>query len=332
MKWKLLILFGLILSMVSGCRTKSPQFMVRYTGLDDCEGDTAYLWRLTADLQKSDRDYGKGPIDSTVVTKGQVVFRGKEDTLHMYEINTNHRRERFYPERGELTLTYASPSTMSKPDQSTHPHSLNEALWELWHKEGFPYEKTRRMLFANIQNAVGCFLLDGHAVVYPYELEDLYNRTTEQMRDTVSVLIGLSKQLKTTQMIQQNEPFVDFRQRTIEGDTLQLSSVAGKGKPTYLLFWLDTNEINLIKKELDSLKEQYPTLQIVVVTFAYSDPQSRLFRQELKEQYDALLVDDGRGFEKSARWLYRIHSANFNYGYLFDEKGNLIKQQPYNIQ
>lgn len=328
MKWKLLILFGFILLIMSGCQTKSPRFIVHYVGLEDCDGDTAHLWRLTADTWKSDRDYGKGPIGSTIVTNGQVTFTGKEDTLHMYEIEMKNSRQRFYPERGELTLTHISAPAIPVPDKSTNPHSLNETIWQLWHEDGFyPPQKTRKVLFATIQNAVGCFLLDGHAVVYPDELEDLYNRTNAGMRDTVSVLIRLGKQLKATKVIQPSEPFVDFKQITFERDTLQFSDIAGKGKPTCLLFWLNTNETDPVRKELDSLMKQYPTMQLVVATLHHSDPQSRLFMQELKEQYRAILVDDSRRFENSVRWFYRIHSTNFNYEYLFDEKGNLIKQQ-----
>lgn len=328
MKWKLLFFFGSILFMMPGCQTKAPQFIVHYVGLENCDGDTAYLWRLTADMWKSDRDYGKGPMDSAIVTNGQVTFTGQEGTLHMYEIEMKNSRERFYPERGELTLTHVSAPAMPVPDKSTNPHSLNETIWQLWHGEGyFPLEKTRKVLFATIQNAVGCFLLDRHAVVYPDELEELYNRTNVGMRDTVSVLIGLNRQLKATKVIQPNEPFVDFRQVTFERDTLQFSDIAGKGKPTCLLFWLNTNETDPIRNELDALKKQYPTMQLVVATFFYPDPQSRLFIQELKEKYHAILVDDSRRFENSARWFYRIHSTDFNYEYLFDEEGCLIKQQ-----
>lgn len=329
MKWKLLIFFGSILLIMAGCRVESPRFIVHHVGLEDCEGDTAYLWRLTADMWKSDRDYGKGPIDSAIVTNGQITFTGKEDTLHMYEIEMKNSRQRFYPERGELTLTHVSAPTMPIPDKSTNPHSLNETIWQLWHGDGyFPLEKTRRVLFATIQNAAGCFLLDRYAVVYPNELEDLYNRTNEKMRDTVSVLLTLHKQLQTTKAIRQNEPFVDFRQITFERDTLQFSDVAGKGKPTCLLFWLNANETDPIRKELDLLKKQYPSMQFVVATLFNPNPRTQLFMQELNEQYDAMWVDDGRRFEDSVRWLYRIHSTNFNYEYLFDEKGCLIKQQP----
>lgn len=328
MKLKRLFLFGFILLIICSCQTKSPQFIVHYVGLDDCEGDTVYLWRLTADLMKSDKDYGRGPIDSTIVSNGQLFFIGKEDTLHMYEIEINDSWQRFYPERGELTLTHLPHTVTPISDKITHPHSLNEAIWKLWYEEGFPRDKTRRMLFANIQNAVGCFLLDRHAVVYPNELEDLYNRTNEEMRDTVSVLLSLNKQLKVTKAVQRNEPFFDFKQITFERDTLLFSNIVGKGEPTCLLFWLNANETNPVRKELDALKKQYPAMQLVVAILFYPDPQSQLFMQELKEQYGAILVDDGRRFEGSVRWLYRIHPTNFNYEYLFDGKGNLIKQQP----
>lgn len=328
MKLKLLIILGAILLIMHGCREKSPQFIVHYTGLEHCEGDTAHLWQLTADMMRSDRDSGKKPMASAIVTNGQITFTGKEDTLHMYEIEINSSYKRFYPERGELTLTYVSAPAMPIPDKSTNPHSLNEAIWRLWHEEGFPHERTRSALFATISNAVECFLLDRYAVVYPNELEELYNRTNEKMRDSVSVLINLSKQLKATKAIQKNEPFVNFKQVTFEGDTLQFSDVAGKGNPTCLLFWLNANETAPLKEELDSLKKQYPSMQLIVATLHYTDLQSRLFMHELKEQYGAILVDDGRRFENSVRWLYRIHSTNLNYEYLFDGEGNLIKQQP----
>lgn len=107
--------------------------MVHYVGLDDFEGNTVYLWRYSADKLLSDRDFGKGPMDSAIVAKGTVSFVAKEDTLHLYALEGNGMNVFFYPERGDLTLTYAHPSKDYVSDKSSNPNSLNELMSGLWH-------------------------------------------------------------------------------------------------------------------------------------------------------------------------------------------------------
>ena len=60
--------------------------MVQYVGLDNFEGSTVYLWRYNADKLLSDRDFGKGAMDSTIVKNGTVSFVTPEDTLHLYAL------------------------------------------------------------------------------------------------------------------------------------------------------------------------------------------------------------------------------------------------------
>ena len=49
--------------------------------------------------------------------------------------------------------------------------------------------------------------------------------------------------------------------------------------------------------------------------------------QKSKNCYLATILDDSRRFEKSARWEYRIYGS-FNYEYLFDAQGQLVKMKP----
>lgn len=61
-------------------------YTFHYTGLDEFNGDTLYLWRTTADKLKSDKDYRRQPITLKVIKNGEVTFRGMTDTL-LYTIS-----------------------------------------------------------------------------------------------------------------------------------------------------------------------------------------------------------------------------------------------------
>ncbi len=320
------IFFSMLLGMIS-CQSHDHTFTVNCIGLDAHEGDTLYLWRYGADRMTSDRDYGKGPLDSAIIRNGQATFSGKEDTLHLYGIEHRHSMNFFYPERGELTLTNITPPEMPVPDKSTNPRSLNVRLWKLWHEDIFPREETRKFVFDNVGNAMGWMVFDRWAEIYPDELEKLYQNSNPQMRDSTSVLIGLKRMLDGTRSMMPGDDFIDFRQVDYaEKDSVLFSDIAGKGQPVCLLFWLQDG-IDSVRAELDDLRNHYPDVRIVVATYRFQDPRFQAFVSELEDKYQATVLDDSRRFEKSARWKYRIYSS-FNYEYLFDEQGKLIKMEP----
>ncbi|WP_243462562.1 hypothetical protein [Bacteroides stercorirosoris] len=216
---------------------------------------------------------------------------------------------------------------MPVPDKSTNPRSLNVRLWKLWHEELFPREETRKFVFENAGNAMGWMVFDRWAEIYPDELEKLYQNSNPQMRDSTSVLIGLKRLLDGTRSMMSGDDFIDFRQVDYaEKDSVQFSDIAGKGQPVCLLFWLNDG-IDGVRAELDDLRNQYPDARIVVATYRFQDPKSRAFVGELEDKYQATVLDDSRRFEKSARWKYRIYGS-FNYEYMFDGQGKLIKMKP----
>ena len=112
-----------------------------------------------------------------------------------------------------------------------------------------------------------------------------------------------------------------------EKDSLLFSDIAGQGHPVCLLFFLKPNEKDAVRTEIKNLREQYPDIRIIVPTYRYPDPESKEFIHELETDYQATILDDSRRFEKSARWKYRIYGS-FNYEYLFDAQGQLVKMKP----
>ena len=94
-----------------------------------------------------------------------------------------------------------------------------------------------------------------------------------------------------------------------------------------LLFFLKPNEKDAVRTEIKNLREQYPDIRVIVPTYRYPDPESKEFIHELETEYQATILDDSRRFEKSARWKYRIYGS-FNYEYLFDAQGQLVKMKP----
>jgi len=321
------LFISLFLGLIS-CQSQDHTFTVNYTGLNAYEGDTLYLWRYGADRMTGDRDYGKGSLDSAIVRNGQVRFSGKEDTLHIYGIEHANSMTFFYPERGELTLTNVTPPEMPVPDKSTNPHSQNVRLWKLWHENIFPLEETRQFVFDNVRNAMGWMVFDRWAEIYPNELEAIYQNCHPQMRDSTSVLIGLKRMLDGTRGLKPGDDFVDFRQvEYAEKDSVLFSDIAGKGQAVCLLFLLDTNHPEGVRTEMENLKEQYPDMRLVVATYRLQAPEFKEFIGVLEDEYQATVLDDSRRFENSIRWKYRIYSS-FNYEYLFDGQGKLIRMKP----
>lgn len=75
------------------------------------------------------------------------------------------------------------------------------------------------------------------------------------------------------------------------------------------------------------IKAENPDNQVIIRVYSYPDPESKEFIHELETVYQATILDDSRRFEKSARWKYRIYGS-FNYEYLFDVQGQLVKMKP----
>ncbi len=308
------------------CCQEENNCIIHYVGLNDFEGHTVYLWRYNADKLVSDKDYGKGPMDSAVVANGAVSFVTEEDTMHLYALEGDGMGVFFYPERGELTLTYAHPSKDYVSDKSSNPNSLNELMSRLWHKNGFPKEETRNVMFANLQNAIGCYLLDRYAIVYPDELDDIYNGSNVLMRDSTSVLNSLKRQLDATRELNQGDRYIDFRQRTFEGDTVCFSDIAGEGNPVCLFFVLDGSSKDKVRKEMKQIRDEFPAVQFVIPSYYLVDAKMKTFKHELERDYSARWLDDSRRWESSVRWLYRVNSS-INYLYLFDGEGRLIEKR-----
>ena len=307
------IFYSLFLGLIS-CQSQEQTFTVHYTGLGAYEGDTVYLWRYGADRMTGDRDYGKAPLDFAIIRNGEVLFSGSMNF--------------FYPERGKLTLINVVPPAIPVPDKSTNLHSQNVRLWKLWHEDDFPLEATRQFVFDNARNAIGWMVFDRWAAIYPDELETLYQKTPSQMRDSTSVLIGLKRMLDATRSLKPGDHFIDFKQvEYAEKDSLLFSDIAGQGHSVCLLFFLKPNEKDAVRTEIKNLREQYPDIRVIVPTYRYPDPESKEFIHELETDYQATILDDSRRFEKSARWEYRIYGS-FNYEYLFDAQGQLVKMKP----
>lgn len=210
-----------------GCQT-SPKYVFHYIGLDEFNGDTLYLWRTTADRLKSDKDYGKKALTSEVIRDGKVTFTGLIDTLHLYNVEGQNCNTYFYPEAGEITYKYSGGTEYSNP-QSLAKH------YELLKKKGFPIDKSRRFIFMNLKNALGVHLLDCIGC-YPDELDEIYANSNPAMRDTVSLLLSLKKQLSETKKINIGDMYIDFKQKGFEEDSIYFSNYFNENKKVCLFF------------------------------------------------------------------------------------------------
>lgn len=318
--------------VLTACHSpQAPQFTIHYIHLEEYEGDTLYLWRSADKLYTGDRDNERGPLATAVVKDGKATFTGPEDTLNYYQISGIRNEEiRVYPERGEHTI-FTIQTDKDFRDfsfESTNPYSKNRELHQLRRDNKYTPGVIRKIAFENIGNAVGIKLLSDIAIIYPDELEWIYNHSNPQLQKRAEVLINIKKQLEETRAINPGDSYINFKQTDYyTNDTIQFSDIAGKGKPTCLFFMPDPNIKNCIRNEIEDIKAQYPDVQIVIATSYFSDPENTDFLEELVNTHKATILDDSRTFENSARWFYRVRSFA-NYIYLFDIDGKLLSKKP----
>jgi len=331
---KLIPTLACVLVFCAACQSPNPNsFTVHYTNLEDYEGDTLYLWRSDYFFITGNRDMDRGALDSSIVKNGKATFTGLADTLSFYQISGIENIEiRFYSEPGELTIyevPYPDPTIKDYYYKSTNPHSKNVELLQLRLTNRNTPGEMRRMLKENIANGMGYYLLDNNSVdVYPDELEWVYQHSNPLIRDKAIGMMNIKKILDETREINSGDPYVDFKQKDyFTNDTVQFSEIAGKGRPTALLFLNNPNTKNSIRNEIEKLQAQYPDVRLVIPTSYYQDPENKDFMKELASHYQAVLLDDSYRFDSSARRLYRILSF-YNYLYLFDAEGKLIEKKP----
>lgn len=159
-----------------------------YRRVDKYSGDTLHLWRTTTNGLKSDKDYGKQPIASKAITNGEVAFDEIAGTLHLYYVEGRNCNAHFYPKNGEIIYAYM------KGSQYNNLQSIANQYKEL-ESNGLLKKASRKFFHTNQQNSIRIYLLD-HIGFYPDELEYIYQNFHPLMKDMVSILLSMKRQLE----------------------------------------------------------------------------------------------------------------------------------------
>lgn len=313
----------LLISGYACTRQQTPYFLIRYKGLNVPDGTVAYLWRCYGD---GNWDIYSRPIQKSIVKNGQIEFKGLEDTTHIYRIELNGNSLPFYPESGELSFTYGTSFEHPVSATSTKLLSLNVQFWELQQTQETNVLQKRKMLFSNIQNAMGCYLLN-QTIIYPDELQKLYDKTNDTMRSETPVLKTLSATLNQSQLLEKGDLFINYTWVNKQKDSTYLSDRIGKGKPVALFFWTDKNEKLPLYIRIKELAKQMPDIQPIIITRHVYNPSAILFLRQLEKE-GSLISEDNRPYKHSLFAAYRIFNQNFNYEYVFNSQGILVNRNP----
>lgn len=305
------LLFLCAIGLIS-CRPL-PKYTFHYVGLNEFDGDTLFLWRATADGLKSDKDYGKNPVALEIVRDGKVTFTGLMDTLHLYYIEGRNCGAFFYPEAGEVTYIHLGRTAY------TNPHSLAQQ-YEVLREKGFPQEESRAFVNSNLQNAMGIYLLD-HLGCRPNELDKIYEKSNPAMQDTVSFLLSLREQLSKTTKINEGDRYINFKQKGFEQDSICFSDYFNQDKNVCLFFANGDSDSAIAI--IDELRNNYKNSSFIGYSTYITN---RKFAETLRDTYRVSLFDDGKRYENSVMYKYRVDfRTKMNYFLLFDSKGRLIK-------
>lgn len=325
------MLFLCVISWTS-CQQETNQFEVKVTGLENYNGQTAYLYKEMFVHMDSTRVL----LDSAIITDGTLQFKGEADTLHFYSMRPKQPNQLyvfgdFCPEPGKLNLKAETTPYKAHFDfiSSTSRRSLNKIyMIDRFELGDSTYRKLHRLMEANIQNAVGSALF-AFCNIRPDEVDSLYHKTDKALISGNYWLQLLEKMVQTTRPIHIGEPFIDFKQQIYQGDTLQFSDITGKGKPTCLVFLQNQSCQSKIMQQLNIWKERYQDIEYVyVLSFPDLNPFPRLTEQ----LRGLVLYDNPLDDSQSVKWTYRVFLQRNSVAYLFDQKGTLKETKEFDYE
>ena len=305
------LLHFFVVSFIS-CKSY-PKYTYNYIGLEKFNGDTLHLWRATSDCLKSDKDYGKEPLNSVTIRNGKATFSGLIDTLHLYYIDGKDCSLYFYPESGKVTHHYMENTEYSNSQSVTKQY-------EILREKNFPRHESRRFMFANLQNAMGIYLLD-HIGYYPNELDEIYYKSNPVMRDTVSLLLNLKQQLLDTKELNRGDMYINFKQRGFKQDSICFSNYFHKDN-IICLFFANGNIKSFLSK-MKEIKRNYGNVCFIGYSNKYVTDTN--FTHHLESDYATCLFDDRGRYEKTVMYAYRMdYRIATNYYLIFSSDGRLI--------
>lgn len=325
--FKLLFFAACIICWVS-CQHKENHFKVTVTGLDNYDGEKAYLYK---DLYVH-VDSTCVMLDSAVIANGTLQFEGKADSLYFYSIRPKQPNRlkmfgTFCPEIGELHLKADTTPYKAHFEfvSSSSPNSINETY--MVKRYASPYLSPHRLynlMENNLQNVVGGALFALSDIPYN-KLDSIYHNVNKKLIAGNYWLQLLEKMVHTTIEIGVGEPFIDFRQKEYQGDSLYFSDIAGKGEYACLVFIQNQSDLATLEELILVWQKQFSDIKFVYVsTFPEVKDSAKLSLSKLiKDTRGVILHDNPMDDMFSVKWMYRVFLTKSNVAFLFDSKGIL---------
>lgn len=322
------LLFVACIICWTSCQQKENQFQVTVTGLEGYDGEIAYLFKeLYVHM-----DSTSILLDSAVIANGTLQFAGKADSLYFYSIRPK-RAERltqfgkFCPEAGELHLKADTTPHNAHFEfvSSSSPCSINEVYMEKRFTSQYSSpQKLYCLMGNNLQNVVGGALFASTDIPYN-DIDSIYQKTNKKLIAGNYWLQLLEKLVHTTASIHIGDSFIDFKQKEYQGDSLQFSDIAGKGKYTCLAFVQNQNDLTKLKEQLRTWNREFPNVQHVYnLTFPeVKDSSEYVFSKLIESTQGVILQDNPQDDRLSVKWIYRVFLKKNNMAFLFDSNGIL---------
>jgi len=257
---KTIYLFAAALISLTAC-TNKDSYKITGTVNGAADGDTVFIQEWI------NRDFIR--IDTAIITKGEFIFEGKQNSTVNRYISYMKGDKRFitdfFLENGKISVTLNDKSTVTGSHSNDIYQAFKNEIDSVQQKQNTIYESMQKVSLTetekaskleqaasldkqmtdiivknidkNIGNAIGIHLLTQYNFLMEYDqIALLLAKVPANLQDNETIL-HLNKLIKTAQNTEIGKKFVDFEMKTPTGKSIKLSDYAGKGKYVLVDFW-----------------------------------------------------------------------------------------------
>ena len=319
MKKSLIVLLVMVvLTSCFGCKS----FRIN-VNLDNTTGKTVYLSRL----EKG----GMTTIDSVVAKDNKAVFKVKQsdnkDAFHIM-IKGWRRPLTFFADNQNVTITgdfqkYNEIKVVASESQN----KLNKFFEEMSQvdDEKEIYYKSAEFVKDNRESEISPYVLYRYKWAFPLDdLEDIYGVIPEDMQsgymfEIVNYMEGLRK-------TSQGNPYIDFKQKDVNGEYFAMSEVIGKSKVIILDFWASwCPDCRKANPELVALYNDLKDKGLDIVSVSLDTDETAWKKAIVDDNLSwKHHVSDLKGWNNEVAQMYMI--AFIPQNFVIDQNGTIIEK------
>lgn len=317
---KSLIAFLVMMVLTSCIGCKSFKINVN---LENSTGKTVYLSRY--------ENGGIKTVDSVVAKNNNAVFKVKQNEdndAFMVKVDGWRRPVTFFADNQDVTITgdcqkYNGINVKASESQE----KLNLFFTEInkFESEEQIYSSAMEFVKMNIENAVGPYVLYRYKWAFQLnDLEKLYDAMPETMQsgyknEVKKYIEGLKKTLP-------GQPYIDFKQKDVNGNDFVMSYFIGKSKAVILDFWASwCPDCRKANPELVAIYNEFKDKGLDIVSVSL-DTDEAAWKKAIAD--DNLSwenhVSDLKGWDNAAAGMYMV--AFIPQNIIIDCNGTIIEK------